>query len=464
MTKLKENQKNEILSKLLKKQTSQRKLAKEYGVTKTVIQKIWAEKDLINMHCLSKTKNKISHLGLENGLLDMFDRLRSYNIPISGPMIQKFALKIAKELHVDNFKASSGWLHKFKVRNDIVFRKLLGESASADYTAAINFLETIKEIYQKYDPKDIFNCDETALFYKTMPNKSFVRRNCSDKNVKCVKERITVLLCCSKSGEKLPPLFIGKFKNPRVFKKLNLEDLEILYDYNKNAWMTKEIFAKWLTKLNQKFVEDNRSIILMLDNCTSHINLSNLSNIKLIFLPSNTTSLIQPLDAGIIKNFKDFYKNLLVEKIMFSDDCDVLKILKSTTILDAIMWSKLALDQIKVSTIVNCFETILKIDQRAEQDPVENESYEDKNEIVDDELIDVIQNLKMCNDEETDISESDVSTTPMRKDHIYKIISDLKEYSARFCPDQLQEIYLFENKLMKSAKPSQENILKYLFK
>ena len=69
-----------------------------------------------------------------------------------------------------------------------------------------------------------------------------------------------------------------------------------------------------------------------------------------MFLPANTTSLIQPLDAGIIKTFKDNYRHLLMEKLMFSENCNMQNILKSITILDAIMWSKLAFDKINGTT------------------------------------------------------------------------------------------------------------------
>ena len=40
--------------------------------------------------------------------------------------------------------------------------------------------------------------------------------------VKTAKERITVLLCASATGEKLKPLVIGRSANPRCFRGLNM--------------------------------------------------------------------------------------------------------------------------------------------------------------------------------------------------------------------------------------------------
>ena len=57
-----------------------------------------------------------------------------------------------------------------------------------------------------------------------------------------------------------------------------------------------------------------------MDNCTAHPNIKSLNNIRLEFLPPNTTSLIQPLDQSIIKNLKTFYRKELIQKIKSAVD------------------------------------------------------------------------------------------------------------------------------------------------
>lgn len=121
--------------------------------------------------------------------------------------------------------------------------------------------------------------------------------------IKKAKERVTVLFCCSATGEKLKPLVIHKSQRPRSFGHMPHSDLPVDYAWNSKAWMTTTIWQLWLEDLNDEMVKQNRKILLFIDNCPSHAD-SELSNVNLMFLPANTTSRLQPLDAGIIKCFK----------------------------------------------------------------------------------------------------------------------------------------------------------------
>ena len=81
--------------------------------------------------------------------------------------------------------------------------------------------------------------------------------------------------------------------------------------------MTSAIFKEELIIWDSKLINENRKNLLLIDNCPSHIiDESILNNIKLIFLPPNTTSKLQPLDNGIIKNFQVFYRKRLVSNLL----------------------------------------------------------------------------------------------------------------------------------------------------
>ena len=53
--------------------------------------------------------------------------LRSSTLLINGPLVQEKALSFAKSLNKDGFKASNGWLNKFKTRHSISQAVICGE-------------------------------------------------------------------------------------------------------------------------------------------------------------------------------------------------------------------------------------------------------------------------------------------------------------------------------------------------
>lgn len=165
-----------------------------------------------------------------------------------------------------------------------------------------------------------------------------------------------MLLCASASGEKLKLLVIGKSKNPRSFNGYHHTSLRVTYEANKKAWMTGQIFESWLKKVNQQMRVQNRKILLFMDNCGAHPHLT-LSNVKLVFFPPNTTSRLQPMDAGVIQALKVHYrKKLLRHVLMLMDDVDKASdISRQITVLDAILWLISSWDAVKPETIQKCF-------------------------------------------------------------------------------------------------------------
>ena len=76
--------------------------------------------------------------------------------------------------------------------------------------------------------------------------------------------------------------------------------------------MTWEIFNEWLVDFNKDMKKKKRKILLILDNVSSHKPIK-MSNIELMFLPKNTTSIAQPLDLGKFRfNELDFGSKITV--------------------------------------------------------------------------------------------------------------------------------------------------------
>lgn len=211
----------------------------------------------------------------------------------------------------------------------------------------------MSELLEGYKPCDIFNVDETALFYKCMPDKTLTFKNEKCNGGKHSKERLTLLLAVNMTGtDKLKPLIIGKSKKPRCFA--GVKSFPVDYTANKKAWMTSELFAEWLLRIDKQMKIQKRKILLFIDNCPAHNIIPTCQAVKVKFLPPNTTSKSQPLDQGIIKTFKTLYRKEIVRKIISDMDDEkstVIEILQAMRIVDK-TWRN-----VTTTTIVNCFRS-----------------------------------------------------------------------------------------------------------
>src|SRR5689334_8079474 len=83
---------------------------------------------------------------------------------------------------------------------------------------------TVRERFVRWDLNDVYNCDETALYWKLEPSKTLARHAIS--GTKKPKDRVTIMLACNATGtSKLTPIFIHKYKNPRCMDNIKHNDL-----------------------------------------------------------------------------------------------------------------------------------------------------------------------------------------------------------------------------------------------
>jgi hypothetical protein len=209
-----------------------------------------------------------------------------------------------------NFKFSNGWLEKFQDRHNIRSLRVYGESGSVNMEELERALPGIRDKLRGFSLRDIYNMDETGLFFRQQgANRGLATKK--QKRHKLNKERVTVVICVNADGsDKGHLLFIGKSKNPRCMKPFKNDDssLNTAYEANQKAWMTKLLFNDWLKSFDGSM--DGHKGALLMDNCPAHgteADLPPLKNTTVIFLPPNTTSMIQPCDAGIIHTFKAYF-------------------------------------------------------------------------------------------------------------------------------------------------------------
>lgn len=298
---------------------------------------------------------------LEEALLQWHIRVEK-DVPISDALLKTKAewfwsrLQPYQGMAVPQF--SNGWLLGFKKRHGIRQRIRHGEAASIDEVDLQQQLIAVQAIASQFHPSDIYNCDETGLFWKATPDRSLATQNFS--GTKKLKNRITAHFCCNADGsDKLPIWFIGHTAKPRAFgaANINLNALNCLWRNNGTAWMTGVLFAEWLHWFDNKMA--GRKVLLLMDNFSGHksgldLLQSPLQNVQYIWLPPNTTSRCQPLDQGIIKAFKAYYKRRWLQYMCTEYD-DGKNPLQTINVLKAIRWSIEAWDHVTTQTISNCW-------------------------------------------------------------------------------------------------------------
>ena len=159
-----------------------------------------------------------------------FRRARDEKIPVSGEMLLLKAQEYAKVCGYENpKKLNMSWINQWKVRKDIVCKKLHGEAESVDQNGVDQWqTNCLHALLKQFKAEDIFNADETGLFYRCLPDRTRVFKNDKFAGGKLSKERSTVLVTASMAGEKLLLLVIGKSANPRCFK--NIKKLPLPYE------------------------------------------------------------------------------------------------------------------------------------------------------------------------------------------------------------------------------------------
>ena len=94
--------------------------------------------------------------------------------PISGSLIMAKANSLAEKLNIRDFKVNRGWLYRFKIRRSLIYKTICGESASVTPEMTSKWRNNVlPALLERYSPEDVYNADETGLFYRCLPNKTY---------------------------------------------------------------------------------------------------------------------------------------------------------------------------------------------------------------------------------------------------------------------------------------------------
>ena len=128
------------------------------------------------MRKMAKTSHKPE---IDTAQYNWFVTKQAEGVPISGPILQAQAAQLAEANPTAStsstdstpYVASKGWVNCWKKRHGITAIKVSGEIQSADEEAAEAFVPKLQRLIEEEGlvPVQIFNTDDTGLFFKMTP-------------------------------------------------------------------------------------------------------------------------------------------------------------------------------------------------------------------------------------------------------------------------------------------------------
>ncbi|XP_029648022.1 jerky protein homolog [Octopus sinensis] len=379
---LRVSEKLEIIKKM-ERGIKRSELMTEYNIGSSTLYDIKNSKQrLLDFTTCSEPNNKVTdRKSLHKPKCETVDKIlyewyllqRSEGVAVSGSMLLAKAKDFKEKLGLNtSLIFSDGWLTRFKMRHGIGKLDLTAEKQPRESETAIAtvYSSTFDELVNQYHltPDQIYNADETCLYWKCLPEK--ISANSDEANAsfsKYNKERLAVLMCANASGQhRLKLLVIGKLNRPKSLK--GIMNLPVSYKTQKNAWMDKELFQNWFThefvpavrlNLHDMGKPANTKCVLLLYNSKCHPLESKLvsdcGNIFACYLPANVNHLAQPMDQGIIQNFKCYYRNYFIKQLIYSE-LPVPDFQRQFTIKDALFGSAIAWTTVKSVSLLKAWK------------------------------------------------------------------------------------------------------------
>ena len=343
-------------------------------VDRTTISKIldhsdkWLQVEADEHHGQTKRARHSRFPQVDKALMMWYGQVRARRGIINDAMLSEKAAEFRDAFGIspEDLKLSSGWLWKFKSRYGIASHNLHGESGDVDaHGVGVSHFK-LRAVIATYAPEDVFNFDETGLYYRALPSKAL--NVVQSKGMKKEKDRVTLGLCANLFGkERLKMIFIHKSARPRCFPRAFDSNILVHYYHNSTALMTADVFTSWVMCENTRIGAQGRKILILLDNAASHqvqgmekttiggFEAFVLSNITLLFFPPNVTSVVQPMDQGVIVALKVHYKRKLVAWTL--EQCSASQDLGAThaNLVQCMVWVVAAWNEVNPETIRNAW-------------------------------------------------------------------------------------------------------------
>lgn len=150
------------------------------NIDRTTITKIWQNREkwlavLLNSQTSHIFRQRSTQFPeLDKALQIWTSQAVAAGLPLTDVILQQKGMELAKMLNIeeDQLKFTNGWVWRFKQRNGLQKVNFSGEANSAPLATLPEERVRLRALLAKYDKEDIYNADETGLFFRMEPNQT----------------------------------------------------------------------------------------------------------------------------------------------------------------------------------------------------------------------------------------------------------------------------------------------------
>jgi hypothetical protein len=198
-------------------------------------------------------------------------------------------------------------------------------------------------VTSQYRSDCIMNFDETNVDFDPSPRSTLckVGEKTVSLRISGHSGRATVMLGCTASGHKFPAYIIWKgVRNGRIDRecRANMYPPENqVYTVQPKGWMDGVAYKDWVQDVVAPYAEQqNNRIYLLQDQFSIHTNADNITALQTIgvevdFIPADYTPVLQVMDKGMHKPFKQYLRELSVAWMVAHGEARVKSQLVSTS-------------------------------------------------------------------------------------------------------------------------------------
>lgn len=232
-------------------------------------------------------------------------------------------------MNFPTFKASSWWIHTWKIKHKIVSRKVIKILSRKDIsdlpnvsTKVDDYRTSIKNEISKFHPADVWNTDQSGfnielLFGRTLEHKGSKQVFASINQSHSQSHSYTIQPMISLDGAYSEKLLIVWQEREGVFGPSVREHLfthpEIFVTANTSGKVTKIIIKDWFEEIY--FSLTRVKTLLVLDSLPAYKDRLNIDQVKpahktlqISTIPPGLTGYCQPLDVFVFRSLKSFVR------------------------------------------------------------------------------------------------------------------------------------------------------------